>query len=63
MAPPNSEDGWLYAIAQGGTVRDKIFLQAHATSAYAPVSLDSAGRVYAQDAGHMFVVGAEAVRP
>ncbi|HEX4448474.1 MAG TPA: hypothetical protein VH044_17135 [Polyangiaceae bacterium] len=59
----NSEDGWLYAIAQGGTVRDKIFLQAHATSAYAPVSLDSAGRVYAQDAGHMFVVGAEAVRP
>jgi len=53
----NSEDGWLYAITQGGKVRDRIFQQAAIGAAYTPTSLDSAGRVYSQNSGHLFVVG------
>jgi outer membrane protein assembly factor BamB len=52
-----SEDGWLYAIEQGGTVRDKLFQQATLGAAYTPVSLDSEGRVYSLNSGAMFVAG------
>lgn len=52
-----SEDGWLYAIEQGGSVRDRIFQRAALSAAYTPVSLDAAGYVYALNSGHMFVVG------
>jgi hypothetical protein len=52
-----SEDGWLYAIAQGGALRDKIFQLAAVSSAYTPVSLDAEGRVYSQSSGHVFVTG------
>ena len=53
----NSEDGWLYAIAQGGAIRDKILQQQPASGAYTPVSLGPDGKVYSQSAGHLFVVG------
>ncbi|BDG02133.1 hypothetical protein [Anaeromyxobacter oryzae] len=53
----NSEDGNLYAIRPGGAVRDRIFLQQALGAAYTPVSLDAAGRVYAQNDGRLFVVG------
>jgi outer membrane protein assembly factor BamB len=53
----SSEDGWLYAIAQGGTVKGKIFQEATLSAAYTPVSLDSEGRVYSQNSGHLFVFG------
>jgi hypothetical protein len=52
-----SEDGWLYAIGQGGSVRDKVFQQAALSEAYTPVSLDGDGRVYSLNSGQMFVVG------
>jgi outer membrane protein assembly factor BamB len=53
----NSEDGNLYAIAQGGTVEDKIFLQLALGAGYTPVSIGPDGRLYAQNAGHLFSVG------
>jgi outer membrane protein assembly factor BamB len=58
----NSEDGHLYAINQGGTLRERIFLQLALGAAYTPLSLGSDGRVYTQNAGHLFVVGARGKR-
>ncbi|HYU25794.1 MAG TPA: hypothetical protein VEO74_11360 [Thermoanaerobaculia bacterium] len=53
----NSEDGFLYAIAQGGAVRQKIFLQLALGAGYTPVSIGADGRIYAQNAGHLFAIG------
>jgi len=53
----SSEDGWLYAIAQGGAVRDKILQQHPAGGAYTPAALGPDGKVYSQSSGHLFVVG------
>jgi hypothetical protein len=52
----NSEDGWLYAIAQGGALKSRIFQRLSLGAAYTPTSMDAAGRVYSQNAGHLFVV-------
>jgi hypothetical protein len=54
----NSEDGHLFAIDQGGTLRKKIFQQLALGAAYTPTSIGSDGRVYSQNAGHLFVAGA-----
>lgn len=64
----NSEDGNLYAINQGGTLRERIFLQLTLGAAYTPLSLGTDGRVYTQNAGILFAVGGNvkkrrAVRP
>jgi outer membrane protein assembly factor BamB len=53
----NSEDGFLYAIAQGGAIRQKIFLQLALGAGYTPLSIGRDGRIYAQNAGHLFVIG------
>jgi outer membrane protein assembly factor BamB len=53
----NSEDGFLYAIRQGGMLKQKIFQQLNLGAAYTPASLGSDGKIYSQNAGHMFVVG------
>jgi outer membrane protein assembly factor BamB len=53
----NSEDGHLYAIDQGGTQRERIFLQLALGAAYTPLSLGADGKIYTQNAGHLFVVG------
>jgi outer membrane protein assembly factor BamB len=53
----NSEDGFLYAINQGGTLKQKIFQQLALGAAYTPTSLGSDGRIYSQNAGHLFAVG------
>jgi outer membrane protein assembly factor BamB len=53
----NSEDGHLYAIDQGGTQRERIFLQLALGAAYTPLSLGADGRIYTQNAGILFVVG------
>jgi hypothetical protein len=53
----NSEDGNLYAIGQGGILRQAIFLQLALGAGYTPVAIGSDGRLYAQNAGHLFVVG------
>jgi len=53
----NSEDGNLYAINQGGALRQKIFQQLALGAAYTPTSMDNLGRIYSQNAGHLFVAG------
>lgn len=58
----NSEDGHLYAIDQGGTVRERIFLQLALGAAYTPLSLGADGKIYTQNAGRLFVVGTDAVK-
>ncbi len=58
----NSEDGHLYALNQGGTLRDRIFLQLATGAAYTPLSLGADGKIYTQNAGHLFVVGSNAPR-
>jgi len=53
----NSEDGNLYAIGQGGVVQEKIFLQLSIGAGYTPISIGPDGRIYAQNAGHLFAIG------
>lgn len=53
----NSEDGHLYAINQGGTLRERLFLQNALRAAYTPLSLGADGKIYTQNAGHLFAVG------
>ena len=53
----NSEDGNLFAIAQGGTLKQKIFQQLALGAAYTPASIGNDGKIYSQNAGHLFVVG------
>ena len=53
----NSEDGNLYAISQGGTLKQLIFQQLALGAAYTPTSLGGDGKIYSQNAGHLFVVG------
>ena len=53
----NSEDGNLYAIAQGGSVVREIFQQLALGAAYTPASIGGDGKIYSQNDGHLFVVG------
>jgi len=53
----NSEDGNLYAIEPGGTMRDRIFLNLAIGAAYTPLAVDDSGRIYTQNDGSLFVVG------
>ena len=48
---------WLYAISQGGTLRDRIFQQNTLGAAYTPASLGTDGKVYSQNSGNLFVIG------
>jgi hypothetical protein len=52
----NSEDGNLFAIVQGGALKQKIFQQLALGAAYTPASIGPDGRIYTQNAGHLFVV-------
>lgn len=51
----NSEDGNLFAIAQGGSAIDKIFQQLALGAAYTPASIGGDGKIYSQNDGHLFV--------
>ena len=53
----NSEDGNLYAIAPGGKLKQQLFQQLAIGAAYTPASLDSEGRIYTQNDGHLFIAG------
>lgn len=55
----DSEDGNLYVIKQGGTLKGNLFLQSAVGAAYTPVSLGSDGKIYTENDGNMFSVGAE----
>ncbi|HET7711650.1 MAG TPA: hypothetical protein VFL80_06945, partial [Thermoanaerobaculia bacterium] len=52
----NSEDGRLYAIAQGGVAVESIFLRLALGAAYTPLSVDDRGRIYTQNDGVLFAV-------
>ena len=53
----NSEDGWLYAIGQGGVLKQKIFTQLAIGAAYTPLSIGPDGKIYTQNYGQLFVIG------
>jgi hypothetical protein len=53
----NSEDGNVYQIGQGGVLKQKIFQQLAIGASYTPASLGGDGKIYTQNAGHLFVVG------
>ena len=53
----NSEDGNLYAIAQGGTEKGRIFLEMAVGAAYTPLSIDAKGRIYTLNDGKMSIIG------
>ena len=57
VAYANSEDGFLYAIAPGGTLVGRIFLDLALGAAYTPLAISADGLIYAQNNGHLFVVG------
>jgi len=62
MVYANSEDGNVYALAQGNhgvftTPAQKIFLQLALGAAYTPLSIGPDGKLYVQNDGHLFVVG------
>ena len=52
-----SEDGFLYAIDAAGAMRERIFLNLALGAAYTPLSLSCDGLIFAQNNGHLFVVG------
>ncbi len=53
----NSEDGNLYVVEQGGTLRANRFLDLAIGAAYTPLAIDPAGRIYAENFGTLFVLG------
>jgi hypothetical protein len=53
----NSEDGNLYAINPGGSLKANIFLQLALGAAYTPLAIGPDGKIYTENAGHLFVVG------
>jgi hypothetical protein len=53
----NSEDGNLYVVDANGNLRENIFLKLAVGAAYTPLSIGSDGKIYTQNAGHLFVVG------
>jgi hypothetical protein len=58
----NAEDGFLYSINPDGTLRQSIQLTEEVGQAYTPLAIDDRGRVYAEKAGILFVVGSEGRR-
>jgi hypothetical protein len=53
----NSEDGNLYAINPGGDEKGHVALGQALGAAYTPITLDAKGRIYAQNAGKLYVFG------
>ena len=53
----NSEDGNLYAINQGGTLKANIFMQSALGAAYTPLAIGPDGKIYTENKGHLIVVG------
>jgi len=52
----NSEDGNLYAISQGGGLRQRIFLDTALGAAYTPLAIGGDGKIYTQNNGTLFVI-------
>jgi hypothetical protein len=53
----NAEDGNVYAINQGGTLKKRLFMKIALRSAYTPTVLAGDGKIYVQQNGELFVIG------
>ena len=53
----NSEDGNLYAINQGATLKANIFLDQALGAAYTPLAIGPDGKIYTENKGVLFVIG------
>ncbi len=53
----NSEDGHLYVVGQGGRLSHRLFLNLALGAAYTPLSIGPDGKIYAENDGHLFVIG------
>ena len=53
----NSEDGNLYAIRQGGTLKQNIFLDLALGAAYTPLAIGADGKIYTENKGTLLVIG------
>ena len=53
----NNEDGNIFAINQGGVLRQKRFLQLALGAAYTPMTIGPDGKIYTQNFGRLFVLG------
>jgi hypothetical protein len=53
----DSEDGNVYAIRQGGTLKGKLFLKKAVGAAYTPVAIGRDGKIYTENDGDMFALG------
>jgi hypothetical protein len=57
MVYANSEDGNVYVIQQGGTLKGEIFLRQAIGAAYTPIAVSRDGKIYTENDGDMFVEG------
>ena len=53
----NSEDGNLYAIQQGGALKENIFLDLALGAAYTPLAIGPDGKIFTENKGTLFVIG------
>lgn len=53
----NSEDGNLYSIGQGGTLKQNIFLDQALGAAYTPLAIGPDGKIYTENKGKLFSIG------
>jgi len=53
----NSEDGNIYAINQGGTLKQNIFLNQALGAAYTPLAIGPDGKIYTENKGILSVIG------
>ncbi len=53
----NSEDGNVYAISQGGTLKQNIFLDLALGAAYTPLAIGPDGKIYTENKGTLFIIG------
>lgn len=53
----DNEDGYLYAIQQGGSPVQKIFLERAISAGYTPTSIGGDGTIYGENAGHFIAIG------
>ena len=52
-----NEDGYLYVIQPSGAPVQKLFLEQSLDAGYTPISLGGDGTIYAENGGHLLVVG------
>jgi Big-like domain-containing protein len=53
----DDEDGYLYAVRQGGTPVQRIFLEHSISAGYTPTSIGGDGTIYTENGGHFIAIG------